>query len=166
MNTNTTNYRLFAARIAVSVALSATIPAYASQLNTSLVNSPNSAAQNMQIAYGNGSSAGADRGKGRASYVDFSGTPLNTEGMRGKEGMQGEVGPAGAKKTLPDMNQAYEDLSGTHAAPAAEKAGVKGPRGSEGETGKAGKTVGERSHFNFNGDVPDGCSRYLRCNGD
>jgi hypothetical protein len=169
-NINTIKYCSFAASVAVTVLLSANIPAQAWQLNAAGSDTPYSATNNMQIAHGNGNSAGANRSKGHAAYEDFSGThasdtPLNNEGMRGSEGMKGEAGSAGAKSASPDMNQPFENFSGTHTTPAAVKTSRQGPSGLEGEAGKAGKTTRDWSAYNINGDVQDGCNRYLRCSG-
>jgi hypothetical protein len=170
-NTNTTKCCLFAASVAVSVLLSANIPAHARQLDAAWAGTPYSGSEKMQIAHGNGNSAATPRGKVHPAYEDFSGThssdtPQNTRGMQGNPGVKGEEGSAGARSVSPDVNQAFEDFSGTHPTPAAMKTSMKGPSGLEGEAGNAGKTAGEWSPYNISGDVQDGCSRYLRCSGD
>ncbi|MGB8339812.1 MAG: hypothetical protein WCE43_13250 [Burkholderiales bacterium] len=102
------------------------------------------------------------------AYEELSGThagktQLTAEGVRGGEGMKGESGKAGSKPSLPNIDQAFEDLSGTHPAAATEKAGMKGSSGQAGESGKAGKMAVEWTAFDINGDVQGGCSKYLRC---
>jgi hypothetical protein len=63
-------------------------------------------------------------------------------------------------------NTAFEDLSGTHAG--AKSRGMAGAPGEKGEPGSAGTkrdlTPGTNV-FDINGDVPGGCSQYLRCSG-
>jgi hypothetical protein len=56
--------------------------------------------------------------------------PKTSEGLRGSEGIKGETGMAGAQTAKPDINQAYEDYSGTHSTPpAAAKTNKSRPQG-------------------------------------
>ena len=102
------------------------------------------------------------------AYEELSGThagkiQMAPEGVRGKEGTKGEAGAAGAKPSAAFVYDAYEDLSGTHAPSPSAKVGMKGSSGSQGEAGSSGKAASGWSQFNVDGDVQDGCSKYLRC---
>lgn len=103
------------------------------------------------------------------AYEELSGTHAGKTwvapaGVRGKEGTQGEAGAAGAKSSAAFVYDAFEDLSGTHAPSPSNKVGMRGASGSQGEAGSAGNATSGWSPFNVDGDVQDGCSKYLRCN--
>lgn len=105
------------------------------------------------------------------AYEDLSGTHPGAKytapsGMRGREGAAGESGPAGKMtKYTVDINQAYEDLSGTHPTMQISQSGVQGRSGAEGQAGTAGRTSAS-SLFNLQGDVANGCSKFLRCSAE
>jgi hypothetical protein len=108
---------------------------------------------------------------GYDAYEELSGTHANAiqaaqDGIRGREGMAGEIGVTG-KMSMPAINSydAYEELSGTHANKSPSPSGAQGRSGFEGQAGAAGKASGASPLFNLPGDVADGCSRYLRCAG-
>jgi hypothetical protein len=103
------------------------------------------------------------------AYEELSGTHADKtwmapQGVRGKEGIKGDAGVAGVKSSAAFAYDAFEDLSGTHANPVAAKVGMKGSSGVGGEAGMPGKATSGWSPFNIDGDVQDGCSKYLRCN--
>ena len=62
------------------------------------------------------------------------------------------------------LNAAYEELSGTHASGKNNQMGFAGRVGEASARGDAGSTTSTASQlFRIEGDVADGCSKYLRC---
>jgi hypothetical protein len=108
------------------------------------------------------------------AYEELSGTHPSTkyetkDGARGREGAEGESGPAGmTSKMQRNVNayDAYEELSGTHATKRIAQSGLLGRSGSEGAAGVAGKAAGVSPLFKIPGDVENGCSKFLRCSGE
>ncbi len=99
-----------------------------------------------------------------AAYSAASNVNQAYEDFSGTHWSAPAVAAVAQNKTILSVNAAYEDFSGTHGQAQARR-GMAGTTGGAGEKGEpSAKPATAPDLFRIDGDVMDGCSHYLRCN--